>query len=196
MKKLFISTVLALLAVISVNAQTNFVVNGVTYVPITFTNPASFTLTNAISSGKSSGGWELTLGGGGETIDGRSYHGVDVSLSSNPFQSRPDVWIGVAQSAYWEPTFAGSTDLFVDWSQAILPSLLNDTLYLNIGWSGGILYDNDSSTKSIWRSGPEATLQYYVGSNAFIYAGVNYDVYRSDDEEGEFRWSFGVGLSF
>jgi hypothetical protein len=85
--------------------------------------------------------------------------------------------------------------LFVDWSQAILPSTLDDKLYLNVGWSGGAEYDN-SGASAVWRTGPEATFQYYTSDNAFIYAGVNYDVFKSDRNEGGFRYSFGIGLSF
>jgi len=116
---------------------------------------------------------------------------LDFSISTNPLKARPEIWVGLVQGLYWEPTFAGSTDLFVDWSQ----NLWNDTLYLNVGWSGGALYDN-SGANAIWRTGPEATLQYYTSDNAFIYAGVNYDVFSSDKNEGGFRYSFGIGLSF
>lgn len=154
--------------------------------------------TNATSvseSGKQAGGWELTLGGGGTEINGESSVGLDFSLSTNPLKSRPEIWLGIAQGLYWEPTFSGSTDLFVDWSQSILPSKLNDSLYLNVGWSGGSLYDNEGSD-IIWRTGPETTFQYYTSDNAFIYAGVNYDVFSSDSNEGGFRYSFGIGICF
>lgn len=154
----------------------------------------SINLTNDPTTGKSAGQWELTLGGGGETFDGENYFGLDFSLSTNPFKSLPEVWVGVAQSVYWEPDLAGSTDLFVDWSQAILPSKLDDSLYLNFGWSGGALYEETGSP--VWRTGPEATVQFYTSESAFVFAGVNYDVYRSDDEDGEYRYSFGIGLSF
>jgi hypothetical protein len=146
----------------------------------------------AEESGKTSGGWELTLGGGGTSIDGENTIGFDFSLSTNPLKARPEVWVGIAQGLYWEPTFAGSTDLFVDWSQ----NLWKDTLYANIGWSGGALYDNREGSDVIWRTGPEFTLQYYTSDNAFIYAGVNYDVFSSDKQEGNWRYSFGVGLTF
>ncbi len=118
------------------------------------------------------------------------------SLSTNPFESRPEIWLGVAQSLYWEPTFSGSTDLFVDWSQAIVPSLLNDKLYLNLGWSVGTLYDNESANAFIYRTGPEATFEYYTSDTSFIYAGVNYDLVQSGKTEGNFRYSFGIGISF
>jgi hypothetical protein len=178
MKKTIITFALFLtVATVSLNAQTN-VLN----------------TTNAVAGGKKSGSWELTLGGAGETLNGVSYFGLDFSLSTNPFKARPEVWVGIAQSLYWEPSFAGSTDLFVDWSVAILPSKLDDSLYLNLGWSGGALYDTTSATN--WRTGPEVTLQYYTSDTAFIFAGVNYDVYRSDKNEGGFRYSFGIGITW
>lgn len=188
MKKTILTITLALATFVAVQAQTNTVA--------TTTNQIRNLITTNEVSGKSYGGYELTLGIGGETLDGRSYHGVDVSLSTNPLEARPEVWVGVAQSLYWEPNFAGSTDLFVDWSQAVLPSLLNDKLYVNVGWSGGLIYDNESSTSSVWRSGPEVTFEYYTDGNAFFYLGANYDVYRSDDEEGEFSWKGGIGIAF
>jgi hypothetical protein len=154
----------------------------------------SVVLTNLTVFGKQSGQWELTFGGGGETVSGENYFGLDFSLSTNPFKSLPEVWVGLSQSIYWEPNLAGSTDLFVDWSQSILPSKLDDSLYLNVGWSGGALYEEMGSPA--WRAGPEVTVQFYTSDNSFIFAGTNYDVYRSDGEEGEFRYSFGIGLSF
>jgi len=142
-------------------------------------------------NGKTYGGYELTLGGGGTSIDGENAFGVDVSLSTNPFKHRPEIWVGINQSLYWEPTFAGSTDLFVDWSQ----NIWKEKLYANIGWSGGALY-GDYDKNPTWRTGPEFTLQYYTEGNAFIYAGVNYDVFSSDGEEGNWRYSFGIGFTF
>lgn len=158
---------------------------------------AALAQTNAVDSstadeGKTFGGIELTLGGGGETIDGESVFGMDFSLSTNPFEKRPEVWIGIVQGLYWEPTFAGSTDIFVDWSQ----NVWKETLYLNVGWSGGALYGDYMEENPVWRTGPEATLQYYTSDNAFIYAGVNYDVFQSDNNEGSWRYSFGIGLTF
>lgn len=185
MKSILIAALIGLTA-FGLNAQTN----------TTLATP-SLSLTNAVAedSGKQAGGWELTLGAGGESFKGESYFGLDFSLSTNPFKNRPEVWVGLAQSLYWEPTFAGSTDLFVDWSLPILPSKLNDSLYLNVGWSGGALYDN-SGADAIWRTGPEVTFQYYTSDNAFIYAGANYDVFKSGNQEGGWRYSVGIGLSF
>lgn len=173
MKNIFITTIVAF-GLLSVSAQTNVL-----------------EATPLADDGKQAGGWEFTLGGGGESFEGENVFGLDLSLSTNPFQARPEVWVGMVQGLYWEPSFAGSTDLFIDWSQ----NLWNEVLYANIGWSGGVLYDNGDSDV-VWRTGPELTLQYYTADNAFIYAGVNYDVFSSDDNEGGFRYSFGIGLSF
>lgn len=141
-------------------------------------------------SGKEFGGWEFTLGGDGEAINGERTFGLDFSLSTNPLEFRPEVWVGVAQGLYWDSVLAGSTDLFIDWSQHLF-----DELYLNVGWSGGALYGKDAET--VWRTGPEVTLQYYTSDNSFVFAGLNYDLFKSDDEdEGKFRYSLGLGLSF
>ena len=189
MKNYILTSILLIGLALSVNAQSN---NSVTNtIP-----PVSLSLSNAPASGKTSGGWELTLGGGGESIHGQNTFGLDFSISTNPFRKRPEVWVGVAQGLYWEPIFTGSTDVFVDWSLPILPSKLNDRLYLNLGWSGGALYDNQEDSSVVWRTGPEATLQYYTSDNAFIFIGTNYDIYKSDETEGGFRFGLGIGLSF
>lgn len=145
--------------------------------------------TNVVDSGKSAGGVEITFGGSGTEIKGESAFGGDFSISVNPFKARREVWLGLQQGLYWEPTFAASTDLFVEWSQ----NLWKEIFYINLGWSGGALYD--TYVIDTWRTGPQATLQYYVVENAFIYAGVNYDAWLNNGDNG-FRYSFGLGLSF
>ncbi len=145
--------------------------------------------TNEADSGKSEyGSYEVTLGGYGTSVDGENQVGLDFSVSTNPLEQAPNVWVGVVQGVYWEPTFSASTDLNVNYSWHVYKEL-----YLNTGWSGGALY----TTKTIdaWRSGPEATFQYYVGDSAFLYTGVNYDVFLTEGKKG-FRYSFGVGLTF
>lgn len=148
--------------------------------------------TNEIASGKSeSGGYEFTLGGGGVTVGGETQFGVDFSLSSNPFESAPNIWIGFAQGVSWEPAFYGSTDVFIDFSTHIYKNL-----YLNVGWAGGVTYSDEDCEDTIWRTGPEAILQYYIGENAFIYTGCNYDLDINDDVEEGFRYSVGIGICF
>jgi hypothetical protein len=139
------------------------------------------------TSGKEFGGIEVTLGGAGTEIDNESSFGLDFSISTNPFERIPQVWVGIVQGLFWEPTFAGSTDLTLEWSQPIW----KDTLYVNPGWSVGSVYDRNDY---IWRTGPQLTFQYYTSDNAFIYAGANYDIVSKGDNG--FRYSFGVGLSF
>ena len=144
------------------------------------------------------GSFELTLGGYGESVDGENSVGFDIGLSTNPFAKRPEVWIGITQGLYWEPSIAGSTDLFVDWSQ----NLWKEKLYLNLGWTVGAVYsdvtgeDSEYISDVAWRTGPEAYFQYYVGDSAFIYAGVNYDVWESDGFEGNWRYGWGIGLTW
>jgi hypothetical protein len=182
MKKLITTFVLAV-SVLVVNAQTTNLLD--TSVNIS---------TNTVDEpSRPSNSIELTLGGGGTVIDGESVFGLDFTLSINPIKVRPEVWIGIAQGLYWEPDFAGSTDFYVDWSQAILPSKLDDSLYINLGWSGGALYTSDEIYT--WRTGPEASIQWYTHDNCFIFAGVNYDVWVSEGEK-EFRYSFGLGILF
>jgi hypothetical protein len=138
-------------------------------------------------TGKQSGDIELTLGGGGAVVRGDSVFGADISLSTNPLDAIPEIWVGVGQSLYWEPDFAGSTDLFVDWSL----NAYRDIVYLNLGWSVGGLYDLDDV---IWRTGPQAFVQVYTSDNAFLYAGANWDFV--DEGDDGLRYSFGIGLTF
>jgi len=138
------------------------------------------TLLLATSLPAAAGGWEATLGGGG---DG-TFFGTDLTLSTNPIKKRPEVWVGISQSLYWEPSVAGSTDLFVDWSQKIIA----DSLYVNVGWSGGTTYSRSFD----WRTGPEVAVQWYTKGNAFIFAGTNLDVWPTTN----WRYSFGIGVAF
>jgi hypothetical protein len=126
------------------------------------------------------------IAGGGTTINGDSEFGFDVSLSTNPFKNLSSLWLGVAQGVYWEPSFSGSTDVFADWNTHLFGKL-----YLNTGWSVGIVYDSEDS---FTRTGPEVSLQYYTSENSYIYVGVNYDFVSKGDNG--FRYGFGIGLSF
>jgi hypothetical protein len=143
--------------------------------------------TNLVDS-KEFGGYEFTLSGGGVTIDGESEYGLDFSLSTNPLEFAPNIWFGVAQGLYFEPDFAGSTDVFVDYNIH-----LYGELYVNVGWFGGVVYDGYDH---FYRTGPELTLQYYTSDNAFIFAGVNYDIDINNDQVSGFRYGIGLGLSF
>jgi hypothetical protein len=139
------------------------------------------------SSGKEFGGYELTFGGAGTTINNQSEFGFDVSLSTNPFEKLPQIWVGIVQGTYWEPIFGGSTDIFADWSIPIY----KEKVYINPGWSVGSVYSKEDA---IIRTGPELTLQYYTSGNAFFYAGANYDMVSKG--KNEVRYSFGIGVSF
>lgn len=186
MKNIFRSLSIATLAlsVAAVIAQTN--APSTNALPRITIDPIVLS-TNSVPSGKEYGGWELTLGGAGETVNGESSFGLSVSLETNPFKSRPEVWLGVSQEVNWTPSFSGSTDLFADWAWKVY----KDTVFLNTGWSVGSVYDNEST---VWRTGPEVSLQWYTSDNAFIYAGVNYDIVNKGDNG--FRYSFGIGLAF
>lgn len=143
----------------------------------------------AQESEKAYGSYEITLGGSGSTVSGLSSGGLDVSLSTNPLKSAPSLWFGVNQGVYWEEGFSGSTDFNVNWSWH-----LKGDLYLNTGWSAGGEYWSECGFNVNYRTGPEATLQYYFG-NAFVYTGVNYDIGLSNQKNG-WRYSFGIGLAF
>lgn len=165
------------LSLVGLNAQTNVV----------DTTKTVNVETNA-PDGKEFGGYEITLGGAGVSIKGDNELGLDFSISSNPFEKVSNLWLGVAQGLYWEPNFAGSTDIFADWNTHLFKEL-----YLNTGWSVGTVYDKKSS--SYYRTGPEVSFQYYTSDNAYIYVGANYD-FVSKGEDNGLRYSFGVGLSF
>jgi hypothetical protein len=163
------------------------------------TNTVALEATEEVGKSEA-GGYEFTLGGSGETLDGESSYGLDFSISTNPLESAPNVWFGLVQGLYWEPKISGSTDINVNYSQHLFKEL-----YVNVGWSAGVVYargedeEGVKSTDYFFRTGPEVTFQNYVGDNAFIYAGVNYDLKTWREEgasEGGFRYSFGVGLSF
>ena len=54
-----------------------------------------------------------------------------------------------------------------------------------------------------WRTGPELQLEYYTTGNAFIYAGLNYDLFTHTASGGwetaganALRYSFGIGIAF
>ncbi len=183
-----ITLILISSAAISLNAQTNSV-SSTNSVSGTNTIASSNIETNS-ASGKTYGSIELTLGGGGLTVPnhgGTTEFGIDVSIDSNFIKKFPSLYLGVAQSIAWEPSFAGSTDIFADWSTDIW----KQTLYLNTGWSGGAVYDKHST---IYRTGPEVSLQYYTSDNAFIYAGINYDIAIKHDNN--IRYSLGIGITF
>ena len=175
MKLITITVTLLMMVCLAANAQITTNKNDV---PTISTNE---------SSGKEYGGYELTFGGGGSTIKGKTEIGFDVSLSTNPFKARPEVWLGVAQCVYWSPVFSGTTDLYADWNTHLFKEL-----YLNTGWSVGAVYGSTETT--LYRTGPELSLQYYTDGNAFVYVGANYD-FITKGESG-IRYSFGIGLTF
>lgn len=163
---------------------------------------------NASSEGKSEvGSYEFTLGGGGFTIEKETEFGLDFSISSNPFKRLPNLWVGLNQGLVFEPSFTGSTDLNLNWNWHLYKNL-----YLNTGWSAGVVYGDEQTESEVidelgetstllterfnytYRTGPEVTFQYYVSDSAFVYTGVNYDIV-SEGKNG-FRYSFGIGIAF
>ena len=140
---------------------------------------------------------DLTLSSAGTSYGGHNEVGVDFSLSIDPFEKLPDLWVGVSQSLYWQPKFAGSTDIDADWNVHIYKQI-----YLQGGWSIGNVYGPE--TYDLWRTGPEAILQYYVSDDVYLYGCVNYDLltkdshsgWQTDSENNGWRWSIGLGWEF
>ena len=183
MKTLFLSLLAIVLLGCSVNAQT--------------TNGGTTVITGPTVATNTSTHWpmEITIGGSGltdpKTRD--SQFGLAGTISVQPF-SVP-VWIGINQELGWNPQIVGATDLYSDYAWR----LGTDKLYLNTGWSAGMLYDANTIG---WRTGPEVSLEYYTKGNAFIQAGINYDLetYASGGWQfagsGALRYSVGVGIAF
>ena len=167
-------------AVASLQAQTNLA-------PVSTT--ALTTNTASGGSDKEYGSYELTLGGGGITSPktGDTQFALDATLSTDPFKKLPNLWIGAAQSLSWEPSFAGETDIFSDYSWH-----LHKQLWLNTGWSVGGSYA--AGTSIIWHTGPEASFEYYVGDSAFLFVGINFDMVSRGDNN--FPYKFGIGLTW
>lgn len=188
MKKLFLS----LLAV----ALVGFAVNGVAGTVNTNLNyDSTLSVTNGGCASKGMP-MELTLGGGGLVVpsNGHSEFDAAVSLSVQPF-SKP-IWFGISQELGWSPSLAGATDLDAAWAWAVY----KDKVYLNTGWSVGATYDSHSIE---WRSGPEIELEFYTSGNAFVFAGLNYDLFTHNAIDGwvvarqnALRYDLGVGIAF
>lgn len=159
------------------------------------TNAVSLSLTNAPDEKT---GWpkELTLSGSGVTNpkSGETEFGLSVSYSVQPLKQ--PIWFGISQDLGWFPSLEGATDLDSTWSW----KLVQDKVYLNTGWSVGATYDRHSIG---WRTGPEVSLEYYTKGNAFIIAGVNYDLFTHSATDGwqtakgnPLRYFFGIGIAF
>ena len=142
---------------------------------------------------------DLTFGSAGTSYGGHNEVGIDVSVSIDPFQKLPELWVGVSQSLYWQPAFAASTDIDAAWNFNI-----TDKICVLGGWSIGDVY-GAADINNLIRTGPEAIAQYYVSDNAYFYGAVNYDLLTqqsgqswqtSNSNNNGFRWSFGIGLEF
>lgn len=184
----------------TVNAQTNSVVSKSNDNNTTNNSTSTQAAIETNAPAKDYDKFDLTISSAGTSYGGKNEVGVDVSASIDPlFKTIPSLWVGVSQSLYWQPTFAGSTDIDIDWSINIYKQLL----YLNPGWSVGKVYGANTSI-DLWRTGPEVTLQYYVCDNAYIYVGVNYDLITKELGDGwqtsgnndGWRWGIGIGLEF
>jgi hypothetical protein len=131
---------------------------------------------------------DITLSGSGTTIHGQSEFGLDVSASINPIAQASDLWFGVSQSLYWQPKFAGSTDVDADWSIHVYGQV-----YALPGWSVGGVYDGQGG--NFVRTGPEIIGQYYMGDDVYAFGQVNYDFVTDNGERG-WRYALGIGWEF
>jgi len=138
------------------------------------------------------GHYEITLGGAGVVVPktGSSQFGLDFSLATDPLKFAPNVWFGWNQELTWEPNFAGSSDLYSEYAWNLYKNL-----WMNTGWSVGILYDKETSP--LYRTGPQVEFEFYVGDHSFFYTTVNYD-FNSDTSrvQNGIRYSFGIGFTF
>jgi hypothetical protein len=158
------------------------------------TNSPSLSLTNAPA--ETGTPMELTFGGSGLTNpkSGHTEFAFDLTYSFQPLKQ--PIWFGISQELGWSPALEGATDLDAAWAW----SLIKDKLYLDTGWSAGAVYDRSSLG---WRTGPEIELEYYTKGNAFIYAGINYDLLTHTAADGwttakgnPLRFDFGIGIAF
>ena len=161
-------------------------------------NPTDNALVTTNADSKDYNKIDLTLSSAGTSYNGQNEVGLDVSVSIDPFKDLPQLWVGVSQSLYWTPALAASTDIDAIWNIAV-----TDKIYLNPAWSVGDVY-GASDIQNVIRTGPELYIQYYTSDNAYIYAGVNYDLLTKTSDQGwqtsssnnGWRWSIGIGLEF
>lgn len=185
MKKLIALAVLTVATAFCFNAQANDATNLVTTVSVTKDAPT-----------KDYGHYELTLAGGGiATSRGNTQASVDVSLATDPFAKLPSLWVGAEQSVGWQSSFAGSTDLFADWSF----NVYKQKVFINPGWNVGTVYGNNLSPS--YRTGPFVEAEYYITDNVFVIADVYYDISKNthsgDTGNGnDTRLTFGIGYAW
>jgi hypothetical protein len=180
--KRILTVVLMAAGAVSLNAQTN--------APATPEAAPTLALsTNAPAADKAYGSYELTLGGGGFTSPktGDTQFGLNTTLSTDPFKQAPNVWVGAGQSLSWEPSFAGETDLFSEYSWHI-----RGQLWLDTGWFGGIAYASDSA--AVWHTGPYVEAEYYIGDSSFLF--FEYDLDMASRGDSTLPYRFGIGITW
>jgi hypothetical protein len=188
--------VVGLLAGLTAQAQNTVTVTN--YVTITNTVSAD---TNALTSTNSApdfGKYDITFSSAGSHYGSQTQAGIDLSVSSNPFEDLSSLWFGVSQSLYWAPSFGGSTDVDADWNVSI-----TDKICVLGGWSVGDVYG--AGVNNLIRTGPEAIAQYYFSNDVYLYGQINYDLLTQESGGGwqtsssnnnGFRWSVGIGMEF
>lgn len=166
---------------------------------VTITNTVSSdSLTSTNSDSVDFGKYDLTFSSAGSRYGHHTQQGVDVSLSTDPFEKLPSLWVGISQSLYWTPKFGGSTDIDADWNIHVYGNL-----YVQGGWSVGDIYG--AGIQNVFRTGPEFIVQYYMADDVYLYGAGNYDLLTrqsstgwtlSNADNNGWRWSLGIGWEF
>jgi len=189
--------VLLVLGLIGLTAQAQNIVTVTNYVTITNTVSADTNELTSTNSAPDFGKYDITFGSAGSSYAGENQAGVDFSVSTDPFEKLPNLWVGVSQSLYWAPSFGGSTDVDADWNFSI-----TDNICVQGGWSLGDVYG--AGVDNLIRTGPEFIAQYYMSNDTYIYGAVNYDLltkqsgqgWQSNSDNNGWRWSLGIGVEF
>ena len=199
MKKLLIIAIAALtLAVVSVNAAQPKSVTVTNYVTVTVTNTVSLPdPLDATNAAPEFGKYDITFASAGSHYGSQNQIGIDLSVSTDPFEKLPELWVGVSQSLYWTPTFGGSTDVDADWNVSI-----TDKLCVQGGWSVGDVYG--AGLENLIRTGPEVIVQYYLSDDVYLYGAGNYDLltkqgsngWQTSNDNCGLRFSAGIGMEF
>ncbi len=167
------------------------------YVTITNTVTADTNILASTNSTPDFGKYDITFSSAGSHYGSQNQFGVDFSVSTDPFESLPSLWVGVSQSLYWTPSFGGSTDLDADWNVSI-----TDKICVQFGWSAGDVYG--AGTENLIRTGPEFIAQYYFTDSIYLFGAVNYDLltkqggdnWQTSGDNNGVRESFGFGIEF
>jgi predicted porin len=196
MKTKYLTIAVLALALVGLSASAQNSVTVTNYVTITNTVSDSVKDLMPTNDTPEYGKIDITVGSAGSSYGGVNQAGVDLSVSIDPFEKLPELWVGVSQSLYWSPAFGGSTDVDADWNVSI-----TDKICVLGGWSAGDVYG--AGANNLFRTGPEVIAQYYFSDDVYLYGAVNYDLLTLQNGQGwqtsstsnnGIRWSIGFGI--